>query len=400
MNVSSVKNLNGEVFSAIQDASLTNVVQSNSAQWAEGGGGSVSSKYGTISVADNNIEATNKAIEFKSNGFTSSFESKMVQNYEPLVLTWDGYSEGTIIHVNAFNMANETGTLTYSSNTNVTGEIITGAYGSYLFDVQIPNATAIQFTTDKTFQLQNGTKVTAPSSFKVSELAWKTDLPTYTYNSENKISAINGSALVGNEDYLVKQGFVQNLTSPKGTISVLNNNNIEGTNSAISSDVIEGFVSAYYRVDVYPGKSYTLTWERYVPNTRLFVSGAEYYQDHTLNYSADTSVTGVITVPTGGQVSIELPTDSKSIVIGNEKWDVNSYNFTVSAADYYEIGELAWKSDIPSFEHDTSAIDSVVNNVQTNSGVWGGSALPISAGPGIGLSIVDGVLVISVTGGN
>lgn len=38
MNVSSVKNLNGEVFSAVQDASLTNVVQSNSAQWGQGGG--------------------------------------------------------------------------------------------------------------------------------------------------------------------------------------------------------------------------------------------------------------------------------------------------------------------------------------------------------------------------
>ena len=37
MNVSSVKNLNGEVFSAVQDASLTNVVQSNSAQWGNGG---------------------------------------------------------------------------------------------------------------------------------------------------------------------------------------------------------------------------------------------------------------------------------------------------------------------------------------------------------------------------
>ena len=38
MNVSSVKNLNGETFSAVQDTALTNVVQSNSAQWAEGGG--------------------------------------------------------------------------------------------------------------------------------------------------------------------------------------------------------------------------------------------------------------------------------------------------------------------------------------------------------------------------
>lgn len=35
MSVSSVKNLNGETFSAIQDASLTNVVQTNSGKWNE-----------------------------------------------------------------------------------------------------------------------------------------------------------------------------------------------------------------------------------------------------------------------------------------------------------------------------------------------------------------------------
>lgn len=38
MNVSSVKNLNGEVFSAVQDVTLTDVVQSNSAQCGQGGG--------------------------------------------------------------------------------------------------------------------------------------------------------------------------------------------------------------------------------------------------------------------------------------------------------------------------------------------------------------------------
>lgn len=45
-------------------------------------------------------------------------------------------------------------------------------------------------------------------------------------------------------------------------------------------------------------------------------------------------------------------------------------------------------------------IDATVSNVSANSGAWGGSALPISAGNGIGLELVDGVLVISVTGGN
>lgn len=36
--------------------------------------------------------------------------------------------------------------------------------------------------------------------------------------------------------------------------------------------------------------------------------------------------------------------------------------------------------------------------VTANSGAWGGSALPISAGPGIALNLVDGVLVISTAG--
>ena len=386
----------------------SNVVQSNSAQWGQGGGGSVSSKYGTISVDGSNIEATNKAIEFKSNGFTSSFDYKSVSNGAPVVLTWDNYSQETSIHVEVYNTSPEDATLTYSSNTNVTGEVTTASHNSLNFDVQIPNATAIQFTTDKSFDLQL-TRVNAPSSFKASELAWKSDLPTYEYDSNHKVSAINGNELVGNEDYLVEQGFVQNLTSPKGTIKVLNNNKIEGTNSAIASDVIEGFVSAYNGLNVHPGNSSTLTWDRYVPNTMLFVSGQENYQDHTLTYSADTNVTGTITVPTGGQVSIKLPTDSKSIVIGNEDWSRTLYNFKVSADNYYEIGELAWASAIPTYEYDStnkiSAINGSVltdvslnNIVQTNSGSWGGSALPISAGPGIGLNLDNNVLIISSNG--
>lgn len=394
------------------------------------GGGSVSSKYGTISVDGSNIEATNKAIEFNSNGFTSSFENKIFDNNEPLVLTWDNYSQETIIHVNAFNTSNETGTLTYSSNTNVIGEVTVNSFNTSSFDVQIPNATAIQFTTDKIFELQGGTRVTAPNSFKVSELAWKTDLPTYTYNSNHKLSAINGSALVGNEDYLVKQGFVQNLTSPKGTISVLNNKKIEGTNSAIASDVIEGFVSSYNGLSVYPENSATLSWANYVPNTILHVSGGK-YAPTTFTYSADTGVTGQIAIPDSGETSIEVPTNSTSIVIGNENWGNMNYNFTVSAADYYEIGELAWASAIPTYEYDSTnkisaingsalacggdvpvsaneaiqyvqtnsaVIDATITNVTSNSGVWGGSALPISAGPGIGLNLDNNVLIISSNG--
>jgi hypothetical protein len=44
----------------------------------------------------------------------------------------------------------------------------------------------------------------------------------------------------------------------------------------------------------------------------------------------------------------------------------------------------------------TSAnIDSTIDNVSSNSGAWGGSALPISAGPGIKFEMVDNTLVAS-----
>lgn len=44
----------------------------------------------------------------------------------------------------------------------------------------------------------------------------------------------------------------------------------------------------------------------------------------------------------------------------------------------------------------TSAnINSTIDNVSANSGVWGGSALPISAGPGIKFEMVDNTLVAS-----
>ena len=44
----------------------------------------------------------------------------------------------------------------------------------------------------------------------------------------------------------------------------------------------------------------------------------------------------------------------------------------------------------------TSAnIDSTIDNVSANSGAWGGSALPISAGPGIKFEMINGTLVAS-----
>lgn len=86
------------------------------------------------------------------------------------------------------------------------------------------------------------------------------------------------------------------------------------------------------------------------------------------------------------------------------EYDANTYAITAIAGSAIggQGGELPESvSAATDYVTANSAnIDATVSNVSANSGAWGGSALPISAGPGIGLSIVDGVLVISVTGGN
>ena len=266
MNVSSVKNLNGEVFSAVQDASLTNVVQTNSAQWGQGGGvissyttawsddvppygdqvinslndkyissfisnssnfassaynatnsnsadyakevdetklvndgfaRNLSSEYGTISVIHKNIiESTNSAISrVGSEGFVSSFEGMSIGPGATATYIWDKSLPNTTITI---DMGWTHGfTFTYSANTDLTGEIVL-PNGSSTQTINIPNATEFKAWSNDWFALEN-IVVSAADSFEtfVGELAWASALPTYEYDSTNKISAINGSAIAG-----------------------------------------------------------------------------------------------------------------------------------------------------------------------------------------------------------
>ena len=92
------------------------------------------------------------------------------------------------------------------------------------------------------------------------------------------------------------------------------------------------------------------------------------YQAHSASYLQDTDLTisdGKITEISGVPLSA-----------GDELPEVVS-----AAADYVS----AMSGDI----------NSTIDNVSANSGTWGGSALPISAGPGIKFELVDDTLVAS-----
>ena len=101
--------------------------------------------------------------------------------------------------------------------------------------------------------------------------------------------------------------------------------------------------------------------------------------------------------------SFNLSTTGVSGIDAGDEWNYGPEEYSAikeisgkqPSGDYYSASNPSgFISELPASA--TEAIDAVT----ANSGAWGGSALPISAGNGIDLSLVDGVLVISVTGGN
>jgi len=68
------------------------------------------------------------------------------------------------------------------------------------------------------------------------------------------------------------------------------------------------------------------------------------------------------------------------------------------AGSAFKAGDEFPQSATDAIEYVTATsgdINSTIDNVSSNSGVWGGSALPISAGPGIKFDMVNGTLVAS-----
>lgn len=283
MNVSSVKNLNGEVLSAVQDATLTDFVQTNSAQWGQGGG-AISSYKTTWShyippYGDNVIYALNEK------------------------------------YISAF-LSNSADKSNFANNAN-------------------------------------------------------------SANSANYAETVN-------ETYVENKGFTRNLSSEYGTISVIHNNIIESTNSAIIRTGNEGFVSSFEGHSIGPADNGTATysWDKSLPNTTITLD-MSWSHNEILTYSANTNLTGEIVLPTGVNTqTINIPNATEFKVWSNI-W-IGLIGAVVSAADQFEtvVGELAWTSALPTYEYDTSTNKiSAINGSAIGGG--GGSSDTFYIYPGI-----------------
>lgn len=222
----------------------------------------------------------------------------------------------------------------------------------------------------------NGSALSALESYSA-------DRANYATNANSSNSA--GYAQTVNVTNVENQGFIRNLSSEYGTISVVHNNIIDSTNSAILRAGYEGFTSALSdgeSIGPTPYGVITFSWNNSLPNT-TFNCWADYpHPNSIVYYSANTNLTGEIELPNEPQpnVNIAVPNATALDVWCNDYISIR--DIVVSASDTFEtvVGELAWASAIPTYEYNVDNKISAINgSALAGGGGVTGEFVPLSS---------------------
>lgn len=166
--------------------------------WASSFITGVSSPSGTIRVMGGTaIESTNSAVMPSTvfEGFSTSFGGTTIGPGVKANYVFPTANPSTEIIV---SLSYNTGLVLWSSDNGIEGSQEKGD-SPETFTAQVPNATAVDIWADAWIGVGSVTASAATQEIGggVAELAWASSLPTYSYDAENKISGINGSAIAG-----------------------------------------------------------------------------------------------------------------------------------------------------------------------------------------------------------
>ena len=453
MNVSSVKNLNGNTFSAVQDLELTNFVQTNSGSW---GGGADLPAYlneNSISMTGGSIENTDvipggnserEGVIIQTNGITlkndltgdSTITGTDVVNWNEAFNTvytnsgsWGGggstyTSPSGSIWISANNIESTdsayipshqedvllTATQSYSSlngygtlaNTNKVYFMAQGNRAS-AFDNEGTFLTAsnnsmvsaeteyppIKLYTNTWVSIKYSAYSAGIMDAYIVELAKKNEVNS-ALNNKLDTSAFTGYYPSNNPSGFAKASdavMLSSLNSFDGRIVGINNQYFMGCNSAYNNTFV-GTSAA----------TGTKTASAYVGTGHQGVDIQISARNTGINYINWTAFSENGSDLSAGQLYLNLTTANKTSAlyfisplaenISGVKLYGNNQNYTAYSAYTIDVKQLAFNNDLTS----------VSDTVNANSASWGGNALSLSAGPGIALNIVNGVLVISATG--
>lgn len=238
------------------------------------------------------------------------------------------------------------------------------------------------------------------------------DLSDYYTKDETsgKEELSNAFANVPTPDYEVESYIHNNSASLNSTTDVVQSNSSVWSDITAYQSNSASYLTAHQSLDGYATESFVqdtsaditatipstagLASESYVQTNSAVLTGMIDGKQDTLTFGYDeqdrisainsSAIAAGDEFPVSADEAIQyVENNSATINDVNTSYQTNSGTFLTA---HQAISANEWND--------------CYDNVNTNSGVWGGQQLPISAGPGIGLSMVDGVLVISVTGGN
>jgi len=391
----SISGLNGSALYPRWAASANSAGRATSASyaasaptaWASSFITGVVSPSGTIRVLDGTaIEGTNSAMLPSTviPGFESA-SSINAGSWSPGTSIGPGVSvTGTIPSENPYtNLVLKMGwgglTVSVTGDNGETASVSKLGPDEYV-TAQLPNATSYTLTTDGwvTLYAITASAMTHEIGGGVGELAWASALPTYSYDSEDKISAINGSALGG------QGGGVDSATV-----------------SAIASSYAESAASGKLDTTAFnSGDFYTTS------NPSGFITGVD-LSDYATTAYVDSSVSGKQDAsamsdyqPTSAMTAYQLSGDYYSA--SNPSGfltgvDLSPYQTTADMSSYIPTSmssDFQQASAMSSYAL-SSDVSATVDLVGTQSANWGGSALQLSAGPGVKLEKVGDTLVAS-----
>ena len=352
---------------------VSETVQTNSAQWAEGGSGD---------------EEVNELVHTNSATW-----NEVTNKLDTTAQVVTGFTTATIEGTNAINSLNGKPIISWRTQSAQEAGIANNARYDYEGNNLVDDHNSLTSLKDvvqsNSSQWANGGAISSYTS------AWSTDVPPYggyvidslngkylsAYISRSAANAATAHiadlaifAQTVDENKLENDGFVKNLSSEYGTISVVHNNIIESTNSAISRVGNEGFVSSFQEESIGPTVTANFSWDKSLPNTTFNFTEVYASPNTPIYYSANTNLTGVVSPTSIGEIpfSIEVP-NATALDIWSNAW-IQIKDNVASASDSFEtvVGELAWASALPTYEYDNTNKISAING----SALAGGSEIP------------------------
>jgi len=331
MSVSSVKNLNGETFSAVQDTSLTEFVQTNSASWGQGGG---TTYTGDAQGALDEVYANSGVWLTAHQDISNLLPKSESANYYPMTGNPSGFLTA---HQSLSNYVSK-------SDTSVAVGLQNSA--SYSF-AQGERCSATYYSFAQGY----------------SNSAYSTSLAQGITNS-----AYNASLAQGTDNTAYNASIAQGGDNYAANKSQAFGNGTKATNSGMA-------IGTY-------NKTYSAAFVVGNGNFKYRSDSFIIYHDGSVSAAGKISANGVELGAGGGagnpEVESYVQTNSANIDDTVTSYQTNSGTFLTA---HQAISAEEWNSNY--------------ETVNTNSGVWGGSALPISAGPGIDVQLENNKLVFS-----